>query len=77
MKILKVPCTACVRYSQIEQVFSDVIARYSVDATPGKIADMQLIMEYNVLTTPALVVGEAGWITGSVPCGKDFLETLN
>jgi predicted DsbA family dithiol-disulfide isomerase len=48
----------------------------NVEATVEKIEDIQKIMEYNVLSTPVLVVNEVIKIKGRVPTVQEIKSFL-
>ena len=53
------------------------ILENNIDATIEKVEDIMEIMEYNVITTPALVIDDVITIKGRVPTKKEILELLN
>jgi predicted DsbA family dithiol-disulfide isomerase len=55
----------------------EVIAKHNIDATVEKVEDIQQIMEYNILSTPAVVVDEIAKIKGKVPSEAEILEALS
>ncbi len=76
MQIIKILGTGCARCKQTEQLVKEVIAKNGIDAVVEKIEDIQLIMEYNILSTPAVVVDEVVKIKGRVPSEKEILEAI-
>ena len=56
MQIIKILGTGCAKCKQTEQLVKEVIAKNGIDAVVEKVEDIQLIMEYNILSTPAVVV---------------------
>lgn len=76
MKIVKILGTGCAKCKQTEQIVKDTIAKNGIEATVEKVEDIQKIMEYDILSTPAVVVDEIVKIKGKVPNENDVLEAL-
>lgn len=76
MKIVKILGTGCTKCKQTEQIVKDTIAKNGIEATVEKVEDIQKIMEYDILATPAVVVDEIVKIKGKVPNENDVLEAL-
>lgn len=76
MQIIKILGTGCAKCKQTEQLVKEVIAKNGIDAIVEKVEDIQLIMEYNILSTPAVVVDEVVKIKGRVPSEKEILEAI-
>lgn len=76
MKIVKILGTGCAKCKQTEQIVKDTIAKNGIEATVEKVEDIQKIMEYDILSTPAVVVDEIVKIKGKVPSENDVLEAL-
>lgn len=76
MKIIKILGTGCAKCKQTEAIVKDVIAKNNILAEVIKVEDIQQIMEYNILSTPAVVVNEEVKIKGKVPNQAEVLEAL-
>ena len=72
-KILGTGCSKC---KQTEELVNQVIKEMGIDATVEKVEDIQKIMEYNVLSTPVLVVNEVIKIKGRVPTIQEIKSFL-
>lgn len=77
MKTIKILGTGCPKCKQTEAVVKEVITQYSLDAEVVKVDDIQQIIQYNVLTTPAVVVDEVVQIKGRVPSSAEIKTLLN
>jgi small redox-active disulfide protein 2 len=76
MKHIKILGTGCAKCKQTEAIVRDVIAQLGIDATVEKVEDIQKIMEYNVLTTPVLVIDEQIKVKGRVPHAEEVRTLL-
>jgi len=77
MKTIKILGTGCAKCKQTVALVNDVIAKNNIDAEVIKVEDIQKIMEYNILSTPAVVVDEVVKIKGKVPNENEILQALN
>ncbi|MFW5713271.1 MAG: thioredoxin family protein [Brevefilum sp.] len=70
VKILGGGCAKCER---LETLTREVVEEMGLQATFIKVKDMNKIMAYDVMTTPALVVDEKVLSYGRIP-GKDEIR---
>jgi small redox-active disulfide protein 2 len=73
VKILGSGCPSC---NQLADAVNAVIAAEGIAASVEKVEDIQQIMAYNVLSTPALVVDEKVLSKGRVPSHAEIKELL-
>ena len=76
-KSIKILGTGCPKCKQTTAVVQDVVQENNIDATIEKVEDIMKIMEYNVMSTPAIVIDEEITIKGRVPSKKEVLELLS
>ena len=57
-------------------VVQDVVFANNIDATIEKVEDVMKIMEFNVMSTPALVIDGQITIKGRVPSKAEVLALL-
>lgn len=76
MRDVKILGTGCAKCKQTEAVVRDVIAQQQLEATVEKIEDMERIMTYDVMGTPALVVDGKVVLTGRVPSAAEVATFL-
>ena len=76
-KVIKVLGTGCPKCKTTIQYVTDVVNENNIDAEIIKVEDIMEIMQYNVLTTPVLVIDEDIKVKGRVPSKKEILELLS
>jgi small redox-active disulfide protein 2 len=76
MKHIKILGTGCPKCKKTEAIVQQVVSELGLEATIEKIEDIQKIMEYNVLTTPVLVIDEQVKIKGRVPMPEEVKQLL-
>ena len=74
---IKVLGTGCARCKSLEKVTRTAVEELQLDARVEKVEDIQKIMEYAVMRTPALVVNEKIVLSGKVPDVAQLKELLN
>jgi small redox-active disulfide protein 2 len=73
---IKVLGTGCARCKSLEKVTLKAVDELNLDATVEKVEDIQKIMEYAVMRTPALVINEKVVMSGQVPNVAEMKELL-
>ena len=73
IKILGSGCSNC---AKLEKVTKEGIAQLGIEANVEKIEDMQKIMSYGVMSTPALVINGVVKLVGKVPNKARLIELL-
>jgi small redox-active disulfide protein 2 len=64
---IKVLGAGCARCKSLEKITRKAVEELNLDATVEKVEDIQKIMEYAVMRTPALVINEKVVMSGQVP----------
>ena len=64
---IKVLGTGCARCRSLEKITQKAVDELNLDVTVEKVEDIQKIMEYAVMRTPALVINEKVVLSGQVP----------
>lgn len=72
---IKVLGSGCAKCKTLEKVTKQAVEELNLDATIEKVEDIQKIVEYGVMFTPALVVDGEVVVKGRVP-KLDELKTL-
>lgn len=75
-KTIKILGTGCAKCKSMTAVVKDAVSEKSIDATIEKVEDMERIMEYNVMSTPALVIDDVIMIKGRVPTKEEVMTLL-
>jgi small redox-active disulfide protein 2 len=76
MKDVKILGTGCAKCNQLLDAVKKVIAAENIEASIEKVEDIQKIMTYNVLSTPALVVDGEVRCKGRVPDQAELKDLL-
>ena len=73
---IKVLGTGCAKCKSLEKVTRKAVEELSLDASVEKVEDIQKIMEYAVMRTPALVINEKVVLSGQLPKVAQVKELL-
>jgi len=77
MKTIKILGTGCPKCKQTERIVRKSVDDNSFDAEVQKVEDIQEIMKYNIMSTPAVVIDEEVKIKGRVPSLAEINELLS
>jgi small redox-active disulfide protein 2 len=70
--LIKILGSGCAKCNRLEQLTRDAVAELGLAATFEHVKEMDRIMAYPIMTTPALVINEEVKVAGRMP-GKDEL----
>ena len=73
---IKVLGTGCAKCNTLTKLTKSVVEKCGIDATITKVDDIQEIMKYGVMVTPALVVDGKVVIKGKIPTALELEELL-
>jgi small redox-active disulfide protein 2 len=73
IKILGPGCPKCMT---LEKLTREVVEKNGIDATVTKVDDIVAIMNYGVMTTPALVIDEKVVVKGRVPSAEEIKRLI-
>jgi small redox-active disulfide protein 2 len=74
--IIKVLGTGCSNCKSLEKATQVAVSEMGISAEVIKVEDIQGIMAYGVLRTPALVIDEKVVLYGKVPSVKELKEII-
>jgi small redox-active disulfide protein 2 len=73
IKILGPGCPKC---KTLEKLTNEVVSENQFDALVSKVEDIMEIMNYNVLSTPALVINKQVVIKGMLPSKEEIKKQI-
>ena len=74
---IKVLGTGCAKCKALERATRKAVDELNLDAGIEKVEDIQKIMEYAVMRTPALVIDDKVVLSGQVPKVSQLKEILS
>ncbi|AGA68491.1 small redox-active disulfide protein 2 [Desulfitobacterium dichloroeliminans LMG P-21439] len=75
--IIKILGTGCTNCKKLEANANEAVKELGIEAVVEKVEDLQAIMAYGVMKTPALVVNEQVKAMGKVLSAEDIKKFLN
>lgn len=73
---IKILGTGCPKCKSLEKMTKDVVEKEGFNANVTKVEDIMAIMNYGVMSTPALVVNEKVEIKGRIPSYEEIKQVL-
>jgi len=73
---IKILGTGCPRCKSLENLAREVVDKEKIHANVTKVEDIMAIMNYGVMSTPALVVNEIVEIKGRIPSYEEVKQVL-
>lgn len=77
MKKIEVLGSGCPKCQKLESMVKEAVAKHGIDAEVSHVYDLNKIVDYGVLITPALVVDGKLKISGKIPGEKELLAAIN
>ncbi|MDD5396446.1 MAG: thioredoxin family protein [Candidatus Moranbacteria bacterium] len=74
---IKILGTGCPNCQQLEQNTKEALKQLGMEAYVEKVTEIQDIMNYGIMSTPALVIDENVLVAGMVPSVSDLMEKIN
>lgn len=74
--LIKILGSGCAKCNRLEQLTRDAVAELGLDAAFEHVKEMDKIMAYPIMTTPALVVDEQVLVSGRIPSKDELLGWL-
>jgi len=76
MKDIKILGTGCPKCNKLEELSKKAAEEAGIEFTVEKVKDINKIMEFGVMTTPALVVDGVVKVAGKVPSIDELKELI-
>nr|MBL8412340.1 TM0996/MTH895 family glutaredoxin-like protein [Dechloromonas sp.] len=73
---IKILGSGCAKCNRLEQLTREAVAELGIEASFEHVKEMDRIMAYPIMTTPALVVDEAVKVSGRMPSKDELLAWL-
>lgn len=73
---IKILGTGCPKCKTLEKMTMEVVAENNFDADVSKVEDIIQIMNYGVMSTPALVINDKAVIKGYLPSKEEILKEI-
>lgn len=74
--LIKILGSGCAKCNRLEQLTRDAVAELGLEARFEHVKEMDKIMAYPIMTTPALVVDEEVKVSGRIPSKEELLAWL-
>ncbi|PKO86801.1 MAG: thioredoxin family protein [Betaproteobacteria bacterium HGW-Betaproteobacteria-12] len=74
--LIKILGSGCAKCNRLEQLTREAVAELGLCAEFEHVRDMEQILAYPVMTTPALVVDEEVKVAGRIPSKDELLGWL-
>lgn len=74
---LKILGTGCAKCKKLEEVTKAAADELGIQYTIEKVTDIEKIMAFSVMSTPALVVNDKVKVSGRVPTIEDLKKMLS
>ncbi|HJW02610.1 MAG TPA: thioredoxin family protein [Azospira sp.] len=74
--LIKILGSGCPKCNRLEQLTREAVAELGIEASFEHVREMDKIMAYPIMTTPALVVDEAVKVSGRIPSKDELLAWL-
>ena len=73
---IKVLGPGCAKCKTLDKLVRETVGEMKVDADVEYIQDMAKILDYNIISTPALVIDEQVKVAGRVPDKKEIARMI-
>jgi small redox-active disulfide protein 2 len=73
---VKILGTGCPKCQRLEEKVKTVIIMNSIDASVEKVTDLNEILKYDIMSTPALIINDKLKMYGNIPKDEQILAWL-
>jgi small redox-active disulfide protein 2 len=77
MTVIKILGTGCKKCQTLETKVKDLVTANGIDAVVEKVTEINKMMDYGIMITPALVINEEVKSTGVIPKDDQILTWIN
>ena len=77
MKKIEVLGSGCPKCQKLESMVKEAVAKHGIDAEVSHIYDVNKILDYGVMVTPALIVDGKLKISGKLPSEAELLQVIS
>lgn len=74
--LIRILGSGCAKCNRLEQLTREVVAELGIAATFEHVTNMDEIMDYPIMTTPALVIDEVVKVSGRLPSREELASWL-
>ena len=74
--LIKILGSGCAKCNRLEHLTREAVAELGMEATFEHVNEMDKIMAYPIMTTPALVIDEQVRVSGRIPSKDELLAWL-
>ena len=74
--LIKILGSGCAKCNRLEQLTREAVGELGIDATFEHVKEMDKIMAYPIMTTPALVIDEEVAVFGRMPSKEEIAGWL-
>ena len=74
--LIKILGSGCAKCNRLEQLTREAVGELGIDATFEHVTEMEKIMAYPIMTTPALVIDEVVRASGRIPSKDEIAGWL-
>jgi len=68
--------TGCAKCHKLEELVREIVTKEGINADISKVEDFKKIMNYGVMTTPALVIDGEVKVAGKIPSADQIKSWL-
>ena len=77
IKTIKILGTGCSKCKKTHQVVEKIVSNLKLEINVIMIKDIEEIMSYSVMSTPAVVVDEVVKISGRIPSSDEIMQLVS
>mgnify|MGYP003532158908 FL=1 len=74
--LIKILGSGCAKCNRLEQLTREAVGELGIEASFEHVKDMEKIMAYPIMTTPALVIDEVVRASGRIPSKDEIAGWL-